>query len=426
MARTRATTYRASVATSFAIATLVASTLVMPTPGRAQHDHGAHAGQTAAGNSRDGDCKEPVLACATKVTPAFAPDGSLAIAFAAGGRVLVTRSSDLGRTFTAPVAVTPRPVQLDWGPDARPKIAIDAQGRIHVAFAMFKDKAFNGQVFVSRSTDGGGTFSVPLPITDVQESQRFEALAIDADGSIFAAWLDKRPRIEARARGEKYPGAALAFAWLGDGGATIGATTLAKDETCECCRLGVAFAGPGKPVVLFRNIFDKTTRDHAVIAFSDRNTPGPVRRVSVDDWKTDACPHHGPGLAVGRDGALHATWFTSGKARRGLFYARSSDAGETFSEPLALGQSGRQPGHASVVAIDNKVWLAWKEFDGKATSIQVMASSDGGKTWGTPRSAAQTQDASDLPLLIEHDRRPFLSWQTAANGYHVLPLEAAP
>ena len=317
-------------------------------------------------------------------------------------------------------------MQLDWGPDARPKIAVDNHSRIHVAFAIFKDKQFNGQVLVSRSTNGGESFSAPQPITDVQESQRFEALAIDANGSVFAAWLDKRPRIEARARGEKYPGAALAFAWIGDGGTTIGETKLAKDETCECCRLGVAFAGPGKPVVMFRNIFDKTTRDHALIAFTDRNTPGPVRRVSVDDWKTDACPHHGPGLSIGSDGTTHATWFTSGKARRGLFYARSTDVGATFSEPLPIGQSGRQPGHAVIASIGARVWLAWKEFDGTATSIVIMVSRDGGVTWGKPSVVGSTKDASDLPLLVTHGDRTYLSWQTAAVGYRLLPLEATP
>ena len=408
------------------IVTFVAAALAFgSSPASAQHDHGSHGGQHGGGSSRGGDCKESTLACASKVTPAFGPEGALWIAFAAGGRVLVARSSDLGRTFGAPVAVTPQPMQLDWGPDARPKIAIDDKGRIHVAFAIFKDRQFNGQVFLSRSTDAGATFSPPRPVTDVQESQRFEALAIDADGSIFAAWLDKRLRIGARARGEKYPGAALAFAWIGDGGATIGETKLAREETCECCRLGVAFAGQGKPVVVFRNIFDKTTRDHAVIAFTDRSTPGPVRRVSVDDWKTDACPHHGPGIAVGGD-TTHATWFTSGKARRGLFYARSMDEGASFSEPLAIGQSGRQPGHAVVAAIGRRVWLAWKEFDGTATSIMTMISHDSGTTWGKPNAIAATKDASGLPLLLTRGDSTYLSWQTSSDGYKLLQLEAAP
>ena len=40
-----------------------------------------------------------------------------------------------------------------------------------------------------------------------------------------------------------------------DGSAGFGPTSIALDNTCECCRLGVAFAGPGKPAVVFRNIY---------------------------------------------------------------------------------------------------------------------------------------------------------------------------
>src|SRR5207344_1797675 len=150
-------------------------------------------------------------------------------------------------------------------------------------FAIFKDSAFNGQVFYSRSDDGGLTFAPPRPITADPESQRFEAIAFDPDGSLFAAWLDKRNRAPARARGQAYTGGALAFAWSKDAATTFSDARIAQDNTCECCRLGIAFAGPGRPVVLFRNIFGESVRDHAVTTFADAATPGPVYRVSVDD-----------------------------------------------------------------------------------------------------------------------------------------------
>ena len=124
-------------------------------------------------------------------------------------------------------------------------------------------------------------------------SQRFEVAGVDPAGRVFAAWLDKRNVAKARAAGRAYPGAALAYAWE-DGDAGFGDTSIALDNTCECCRLGLAFAGAGRPAVVFRNIFPGSVRDHGVITFRDPATPGPVRRVSVDDWKIEACPHHGP------------------------------------------------------------------------------------------------------------------------------------
>src|SRR6476620_11847199 len=91
-------------------------------------------------------CQGTALACAAKATPTFAPDGTLWLAWDAGGFISVARSRDLGRTFSPAVAVNPEPLALDWGPDARPAVAVDREGRVAVVFDIFKDKEFNGQV----------------------------------------------------------------------------------------------------------------------------------------------------------------------------------------------------------------------------------------------------------------------------------------
>ncbi|MEI9902164.1 MAG: hypothetical protein WDN31_21075 [Hyphomicrobium sp.] len=101
---------------------------------------------------------------------------------------------------------------IDSGPDARPKIVVGKDGALIVTFATRDDK-YNGHGFITRSVDDGATFSAPEPITQGSPSQRFETAAVDADGHVFVAWLDKRNGSAARARGEAYAGAALAFAW---------------------------------------------------------------------------------------------------------------------------------------------------------------------------------------------------------------------
>ncbi len=368
-------------------------------------------------------CQDPTLACAGKATPTFGPDGTLWLAWDAGGYVSVAHSRDLGRTFSPAVHVNPEPLSLDWGPDARPAVAIDRQGRLAVAFDIFKDKEFNGQVLYTHSNDGGHTFATPRPITSDNESQRFQAIAFDPDGQLFAAWIDKRNRAPARERGEKYPGAALAFAWSNDHGTTFSDTRLAQDNTCECCRLGMAFAGPGRPVVLFRNIFPGSVRDHAVTTFINPTTPGPIYRVSVDDWHIEACPHHGPSLAIAPNGDYHAVWFTNGTVRKGLFYAHSTDNGRSFSAPMPIGDPNHAPSRPAILALADAVWIAWKEFDGKATVLKVMVSHDAGNHWTEPKSVAETDDASDHPLLVANGPHGFLSWLTRREGYRLIPLE---
>jgi hypothetical protein len=366
------------------------------------------------------DCAEPTLRCATKATPAFAPDGSLWLAFTAAGRVLIARSGDLAHSFTNAVALNHQPLDVDWGPDARPKIAVGRDGRVFAAFAHFKNQRFDGQVLYTHSVDGGITFTPPRPITNNPESQRFEALALDADGSLFTAWLDKRNRPAAKARKETYVGAALAFAWAR--GEDISETRIAHDHTCECCRLGIAFAAPGRPVIAFRNVFEPNVRDHAVITFVDPNTPGPAYRVSTDDWRTDACPHQGPALALGRAGSYHIAWFTNGIARKGLFYARSVDGGRSFSGPVPIGHAERAPSRPNLLAVNGGLWLTWTEFDGERTSVWAMVSHDDGLAWSVAKHLADTGDSSDQALLVSNGSDVFLSWLSKAEGYRLMSL----
>ena len=255
----------------------------------------------------------------------------------AGGRISVASSKDLGRSLSTPVQVTQEKLNLDWGPDARPQIVVEKTGGIALAFSIFRDKAFNGQVLATRSIDGGQSFAELQPITANNESQRFAALGLDADGSVFAAWIDKRNRVPAsrRARNTRAQGVLRVIEGRRRG--------LCRGAACQRQHLRMLPARsrvrrPWPSRVVFRNIFEGGVRDHAVMTFTDPATPGEVRRVSNDNWQISACPHHGPSLSISPAGTYHVAWYTGGKARKGLFYARSDDEGRTFSDPLPLGR----------------------------------------------------------------------------------------
>jgi hypothetical protein len=396
-------------------ALLISSALAFaPCASLAHEGHMHHHAQPTA-------CRTTALSCASVVTGAFAPDGKLWLIWAAGGRVSLANSTDLGKTLSTPVTLPATSLPLDDGPDARPKIVIGDGGRVVITFTTRDDK-YNGHAFIVRSSDGGKTFAAPQPMTSGSPSQRFEAVALDKDGRAFAAWIDKRNVAAAKAEGKPYAGAALAFAWDDKPGGKLETAAIARDNTCECCRIAVAFAGPGKPVVLFRNIFDGGIRDHAVITFAGA-TPGPLYRVSDDDAKIDACPHQGPSLAIGSDGTYHATWFALGRKLKGLYYAHSEDSGKTFSQPMHLGEPDTQTSRPYVLAVGNTVYLAYKSFDGTKTSIELMTSRDSGKSWSKPHAVATTGDASDHPLLIANQTTAYLSWMTLKDGYRLIPVE---
>jgi hypothetical protein len=175
-------------------------------------------------------------------------------------------------------------------------------------------------------------------------------------------------------------------------------------------------------VIGFRSVFEPNVRDHAVITFVDPNTPGPAYRVSNDDWRTDACPHQGPALALGRTGSYHIAWFTNGMARKGLFYARSVDGGRSFSGPMPIGHAERAPSRPNLLAVNGGLWLAWTEFDGEKTSLWAMVSHDDGLAWSAAKRLADTGDSSDHALLVSNGSDVFLSWLSKAEGYRLMSL----
>ena len=116
----------------------LAALILSSTTAVAQHQHGKPGGTPEAYTA----------------APAFGPDGTLWLVRPMDGRIGVLRSTDLGKTFSAPVMVTPDPMNLDWGPDARARIAVDPRGGLIVTFGIFQDTHFNGRAYFARSSDG--------------------------------------------------------------------------------------------------------------------------------------------------------------------------------------------------------------------------------------------------------------------------------
>ena len=77
------------------LATLVFALWQTAAYGQMNHQHASEAA-----------CEETVLRCASKVTPAFGPDGTLWLAWMAGGQISVASSKDAGLSFSTPVLVT--------------------------------------------------------------------------------------------------------------------------------------------------------------------------------------------------------------------------------------------------------------------------------------------------------------------------------
>jgi hypothetical protein len=370
-------------------------------------------------------CEGGGLACAKIVSPAFTPDGTLLLAWPVGETMMVARSRDGGRSFEGQPAAIVSPQGIFDMAEGRPAIASDSKGRVHVAFTVKQpDSKYAGTLMVASSEDGGRSFPAPRAIASDPTSQGFVAMAVEKDDRLTLAWIDKRAAAAAKKDGRPYRAAGLMMAWSDDGGRSYAHQEMAADHACECCRVAMTLDHRGLPLVMWRQVFAPNIRDHALLSFTEKGRPAPMVRVGEDNWKVDACPHHGPSLSADDAGAVHAVWFTKGASGPGLYYANRRD-GSGFGPQISIGNSARVPSHPQVAALGKSVWLAWKEFDGVVTRIVVQTSADGGAAWTQPRSLAETAHASDHPILVRDGGSVFLSWLTRQEGLRLIRLEPA-
>ncbi|WP_116359650.1 sialidase family protein [Cupriavidus taiwanensis] len=393
------------------VAGLVMACAALAASAQTHGDHSGHGGQA-------GQAKAKTSELGTGA--AFDRDGKLWIAYKDGPHVAVRSSRDYGRSFSEArhVNATPEPVAADH--ESRPKVATGRDGEIYITWTQPLPKPWTGFIRFARSTDGGQTFAEPLTVhaNRDQIAHRFDALAVDPAGRVFVSWIDKRDVAAAEARRQPYAGAAIYYAVSADHGKTFRGDYKIADQSCECCRIALTPTPDGKMLALWRHVFPPDARDHALALLGADGKATPMQRATFDDWRIDACPHHGPGASVAPDGTVHMVWFSVRAGKPTVSVGRWRDGKLQAQRPL----DDARAQHADIVALnDNDIAVVWKSFDGQQTRLSAMLSKDGGKTWQTRKLAGTGRD-SDQPHLLQHAGRAYVLWRTEAEGFQVFAL----
>ena len=239
---------------------------------------------------------------------------------------------------------------------------------------------------------------------------------------VFIVWLDKRDQVANAKRNGKasaYRGAAVYFAVSDDQGTSFRGNHKLADHSCECCRIALLPTDNGNVIVMWRHVFAPNIRDHALAEISPDGHAGKLRRATFDDWRVDACPHHGPSLAADTDGSLHAVWFTQAPGKAGVFYGRLHNGGVGAQRRVG----GETAAHADLAIIGHRVAVAWKEFDGERSQLRAMLSENGGDSWHE-YELANTEGPSDQPRMFVHRKRFYVFWNTRQQPLSATPHES--
>jgi len=348
----------------------------------------------------------PVCAASPERTPcpfapdaAFGPDGTLYVLYVSlegngntPGALWLARSSDGGRTLDQPVEVAG---ELTF----QPRIAVDPEGTVHLIWLAAEAVGLNqltgpARIVAARSTDGGRTFSAPVPVSDA-DRERVGAASpvIDSDGELVVLYEDFRNN-RRDFEGLEGPVAEDPFALVvtrsQDGGQSFSTGVELESGLVPSKRFLVFLpdfpslaAGPDGSLVVAWT--DGRNGDEDVLA--RRSTDGGatwLEAVRVNDNQTgDGTAQYLPRLSVAPGGRIDV-----------LFYDRRADPADTMTD----------------------VYLASSENDGQTFTNRRVSSTSFDSSVGPTFGATYGTDFGTRLGLTSNDDGTYAAWTDTRLG----------
>lgn len=237
---------------------------------------------------------------------------------------------------------------VNWA-DLPSVVPIDGEHWIAHWLELQPEQAYTYDIVFAISGDRGLSWSTPRKLNADQTTAEhgFVTFFPWAD-SIGAIWLDGRivgaMSIDELLATQEAVGMSLRYARMSASGEVFD-RGLIDELVCDCCQTGAVATVDG-PLIVYRDRSQEEQRDIAVRHYDGRAWSEPML-LGPDGWHIDGCPVNGP--SVDQSGSnIAVAWFTASENEARVRFARSVDAGRSFSPAITLDESGAF-GHTDIV-----------------------------------------------------------------------------
>jgi len=338
--------------------------------------------------------------------------------------IYYAKSTDGGKSFSAPVRVNARDGEV-WGFSvSKPNIDVGPTGTVHVFYPANEISGTIGKPVAAshyvRSTDGGKSFSQPVrlngePAEDLAEvvhgglsqAHVFGTMSAGHDGSVYALWLDTREMTA------DWPVSTVYMAVSRDDGASWEAEReVFGAGACPCCQLTSSVGSDGRLYVGQRLVHEDNQRDPVVAVSTDGGRTFSERvRVSGKPWVLEGCPLK-PTVLAAREEHLYAAVFNGAIEPTGVLFSHSADGGRTFGEAVVLHPGAAVSDSPALVATSRGLYAFWHAKAGGERRVYLRTSTDNGATWSEVGEVEAPPGAGGYPAAAGMpDGSAFVVWQ---------------
>jgi len=272
----------------------------------------------------------------------------------------LSRSSDGGKTFGPSTVVNDDGQVINHTFDA---LQMAADGAVYVAWIDGREGKKEPGTFVAKSTDHGRTITKNLKVDENTCVCCRTALATSIDGIVYLAWrkiFDGNIRETVVSRST-------------DGGETFSSPAIVGNDrwVYPACPHRPASLGVDRQgrlyVVWYTEGADETPAIYLAYSDDQGATFSPKKQLNVSKG---TFPDH-PQMAVDPEGRVVVVWEEQSPVRREVVVSHSLDRGQSFSKPAKLNEKN---GQTPTVAVNKQgtVVMGWKEHAMPAHRIVVQ------------------------------------------------------
>jgi hypothetical protein len=309
--------------------------------------------------------------------------------------IFFNRSTDSGSTWSSPVNIS-----NNSGNSWNQTITVDSAGNLNLAW--MDDITGNLDIFFSRSTDDGATWSLPVNISNNSGDSWDPDIAVDSTGTLYLVWSDF-----------SFVYKQILFSRSTDNGSTWSLPTNISNNSGSSLNPTISLDSGGNLNLAwsdeipgnFEILFSRSTDNG-----STWSLPVYVTQTSYDSYD--------PTITADNAGNLNLAWTYATPQNWEIFFSRSTDNGSTWILPVNISNTAFGSYEPTII-VDSagNLNLAWRDDTTGNDEILFSRSTDNGSTWSLPKNISNTSKGSTYPTItVDSAGNIHLAWMDDTTG----------